>query len=112
MLSLAEGKGLCAAEGLRNQCSSGSFYLCPHLCEVNPALNLTLLRANPAAGKCVCWEVAGFMSLGITLSFSVTSRVGNLGIFSVLVNISEKNPMNPGSLEPVEKECPAVFVTR
>lgn len=30
------------------------------------------------------------LSLGITLSFIVTSRVGNLGIFSVSGNISEK----------------------
>lgn len=45
---------------------------------------LSLQQGNASGGK---WLV---LSLGITLSFIVTSRVGNLGIFSVSGNISEK----------------------
>lgn len=89
------GKGALCSTGTEYQCSC--FYLCPHLSEVNLAISLAVLSAcpvllsqgcwaKPAAGKC------GFMSLGIALSFIVTSHVGNLGIFSVLVNTSEKPP--------------------
>lgn len=134
-IAAGRGKGLCGTQGLNNCCSSGSFYLCPQLWEVNLALRFPLASvglsaqclswelpsegcwAKPAAAKCApsCLGGKGLVLcllelLWVLLLLHMLETWGFF--FSFSEYLEKKPPMNLGSLEPVGKACPAVFVTR